>query len=92
MTRILAFDVNETLLDLSALDVHFAPIEYNDLVGSWTGRLLSTSSDGGRGKSELRRAVCRITSGRPGLSPVDGKYHRKHTASAARLGKGEKVR
>src|SRR6476620_11464990 len=32
------------------------------------------------GKSELRRAVCRITSGKPGSSPVDGKCHRKHTA------------
>jgi hypothetical protein len=35
------------------------------------------------GKSELRRAVCRITSGRPGSSPVDGKCHRKHTASSS---------
>ena len=37
----------------------------------------------GGGKSELRRAVCRITSGRPGSSPVDGKCHRKHTAPAS---------
>src|SRR6267154_248678 len=37
------------------------------------------------GKSELRRAVCRITSGKPGSSPVDGKCHRKHTAPAATL-------
>ena len=66
---------------------------YNAFVGSRTGRSLPASSDAGRGKSELRRAVCRITSGTPGSSPVDGKCHRKHTASAfAGRGKGEKVR
>jgi len=32
------------------------------------------------GKSELRRAVCRITSGRACSSTFDGKCHRKHTA------------
>ncbi len=47
---------------------------------------------GRRGKSELRRAVCRITSGTPGLSLADGKCHRKHTARRQRRGKGEKVR
>jgi len=31
------------------------------------------------GKSELRRAVCRITSGRACSSTFDGKCHRKHT-------------
>src|SRR5580658_7364278 len=68
-------------------------IAYNDCVGSWTGRSLSASSDAGRGKSELRRAVCRITSGRPGSSPSDGKCHRKYTALFFRdEGKGEKVR
>jgi len=35
----------------------------------------------GGGKSELRRAVCRITSGRPCSSAVDGKCHRKQTTS-----------
>jgi hypothetical protein len=64
---------------------------YNDPVGSWTGRSLAASSDAGRGKSELRRAVCRITSGRPGSSPSDGKCHRKYTApvfpdSSSRIG------
>src|SRR5580700_339946 len=66
---------------------------YNGDVGSWTGRSLFASSDAGRGKSELRRAVCRITSGRPGSSPSDGKCHRKHTAWVfTDAGKGEKVR
>jgi hypothetical protein len=55
-------------------------MNYNGGVGSWTGRSLPASSDAGRGKSELRRAVCRITSGRVGSSPFDGKCHRKHTA------------
>src|SRR5260370_33788862 len=36
------------------------------------------------GKSELRRAVCRITSGRTGSSSFDGKCHREHTASGER--------
>jgi hypothetical protein len=68
-------------------------MNYNDSVGSWTGRSLPASSDTGRGKSELHRAVCRITSGRPGSSPSDGKCHRKHTARTFRgAGKGEKVR
>ncbi len=57
-----------------------AAIEYNDSVGSWTGRSLSASSNAERGKSELHRAVCRITSGRAGSSPFDGKCHRKYTA------------
>jgi hypothetical protein len=39
-------------------------LAYNDSVGSRTGRSLSALSGAGRGKSELRRAVCRITSGR----------------------------
>jgi len=60
-------------------------VHYNEPVGSRTGRSLSKD----RGKSELRRAVCRITSGRaPALveaGPFDGKCHRKHTARAARL-------
>ena len=38
-------------------------------------------SDGG-GKSELRRAVCRITSGMWASRPADGQCHRKDTASA----------
>src|SRR5579875_1208308 len=38
----------------------------------------------GRGKSELRRAVCRITSGIQASRPEDGQCHRKHTACAAR--------
>src|SRR5215468_3850984 len=33
------------------------------------------------GKSELRRAVCRITSGIPASRLEDGQCHRKHTAS-----------
>src|SRR5215475_5367920 len=56
---------------------------YNLFVGSWTGRSLPVLSGAGRGKSELRRAVCRITSGRMGSSPFDGKCHRKHTAAAS---------
>jgi hypothetical protein len=34
-----------------------------------------------RGKSELRRAVCRITSGRVASRPLYGKCHRKYTAA-----------
>ncbi len=34
-----------------------------------------------RGKSELQRAVCRITSGKVGSSPFDGKCHREYTAA-----------
>ena len=34
----------------------------------------------GRGKSELHRAMCQVTPGRPGSSPVDGKCHRENTA------------
>src|SRR5271166_1813247 len=56
-------------------------LHYNKYVGSRTGRSLSQD----RGKSELRRAVCRITSGTAGSSRLDGKCHRKHTARAARL-------
>src|SRR5258707_13877261 len=33
-----------------------------------------------RGKSELRRAVCRITSGKAGSRLSDGKCHREYTA------------
>src|SRR5271155_2412830 len=36
---------------------------------------------GGGGKSELRRAVCRITSGTDGSSHLDGKCNRERTAS-----------
>src|SRR5271155_4694684 len=35
----------------------------------------------GGGKSELRRAVCRITSGTDGSSHLDGKCNRERTAS-----------
>src|ERR1035438_9741983 len=45
----------------------------------------------GRGKSELHRAVCRITSGGRPSRAVYGKCHRKYTASSNR-GKGEMVR
>src|ERR1700677_4874169 len=70
-----------------------ALVAYNDPVGSWTGRLLVASSEAGRGKSELHRAVCRITSGRAGSSPFDGKCHREYTPRASTgAGKGEKVR
>jgi hypothetical protein len=35
---------------------------------------------GGGGKSELRRAVCRITSGTEASRPLDGKCNRERTA------------
>ncbi len=35
---------------------------------------------GGGGKSELRRAVCRITSGTEASKPLDGQCNREHTA------------
>ncbi len=34
-----------------------------------------------RGKSELQRAVCRITSGKVVSRPLDGKCHREYTAA-----------
>ena len=40
----------------------------------------------GGGKSELRRAVCRITSGTDGSSHPDGQCNREHTASRASEG------
>jgi len=47
----------------------------------------------GRGKSELRRAVCRITSGIWASRLKDGKCHREDTAAGfIARGKGEKVR
>jgi hypothetical protein len=64
--------------------VHYG-VHYNELVGSRTGRSLASSSEDAGGKSELRRAVCRITSGTAGSSRLDGKCHRKHTARAARF-------
>src|SRR5436305_15128550 len=61
-------------------------LKYNQYVGSRTGRPLPASSGARRGKSELRRAVCRITSGTSGSSLMDGECHRKHTATAATPG------
>jgi hypothetical protein len=50
------------------------------------------SSDEG-GKSELQRAVCRITSGKSASRPIDGKCHRKHTAFAGpNAGAGVRVK
>jgi hypothetical protein len=54
--------------------------------GRRTGRSLpdedAQAAEAGGGKSELRRAVCRITSGMRALRPADGQCHRKDTASA----------
>ena len=50
----------------------------------WTPEFL-WAAQGERGKSELRRAVCRITSGTPALRLVDGKCHREYTAFGASL-------
>src|SRR5579863_1953585 len=41
------------------------------------------SAGAGGGKSELRRAVCRITSGTRASRPVDGQCHREDTAGLA---------
>ena len=49
----------------------------------------------GGGKSELRRAVCRITSGTDASRHLDGQCNREDTARFNRkseTGKGEKVR
>jgi len=57
--------------------------------GRRTGRSLPVASrkrmSAGGGKSELRRAVCRITSGMWASRPADGQCHRKDTASATPL-------
>src|SRR5208337_2937016 len=54
-----------------------------------TGRSLpdeaAQAAEAGGGKSELRRAVCRITSGTRASRPVDGECHRKDTAPATPL-------
>jgi hypothetical protein len=53
--------------------------------GRRTGRSLPEGWEtrfAGGGKSELRRAVCRITSGTWASKPMDGQCHRKDTASA----------
>ena len=59
-----------------------ALVIYNEICGQLdrTAALLASSEKGG--KSELRRAVCRITSGKPVSKPADGKCHRKYTALA----------
>jgi len=64
-------------------------------LGRRTGRSLPecASARFGGGKSELRRAVCRITSGMWVSRPTDGQCHRKDTASATpprffRIGRG----
>src|SRR4051794_39962242 len=44
-------------------------------------RTVAAARKRGGGKSELRRAVCRITSGLPASRLEDGQCHRKHTAS-----------
>ena len=64
----------------------FPPLAYNVQVGSRTGRSLSFRKGWG-GKSELRRAVCRITSGRP-VKPV----RRKVPQRRYRLGGNARVR
>src|SRR5438128_2537459 len=43
-------------------------------------------SRAGRGKSELQRAMCQVTPGRPGSNRVDGKCHRENTAAEAEPG------
>ncbi len=56
--------------------------------GRRTGRSLPEGWEtrfAGGGKSELRRAVCRITSGTWASRPMDGQCHRKDTASATPL-------
>ena len=61
---------------------------YNGCVSCWAGRSLpvcerwayAQAAQVGRGKSELHRAVCRITSGGRPSRAVYGKCHRKYTA------------
>ena len=50
--------------------------------------VLREAGAAGGGKSELRRAVCRITSGTWASRPMDGQCHRKDTASATPLSGG----
>jgi len=58
------------------------------LVG-YDARCRVSASESGRGKSELRRAVCRITSGIAASRPRDGQCHREYTA---RVSQETKVR
>src|SRR5579863_8357121 len=71
-------------------------VRYNDQVGSRTGRPLPASSGARRGKSELRRAVCRITSGRvahPFAAFAKGwEIRRKVPQKTYRLGGNARVR
>ena len=58
---------------------------YHELAGGWAIAAGELQSSAGRGKSELRRAVCRITSGTEALKLRDGKCHREYTAASARM-------
>src|SRR5208283_5482953 len=66
--------------------IHSFTIRGKLSTGRRTGRslpeILAQAGIAGRGKSELQRAVCRITSGTRASRLVDGQCHRKHTASA----------
>ena len=77
----------------------FCPVIFGyTRAGRRTGRSLPEQASAcfGGGKSELRRAVCRITSGTRASRSVDGQCHRKDTASATPLrrasGRAKQVR
>ncbi len=79
----------------SSFPLHHA--KWTRLEEQAAGRSLPFGSYGtlnGGGKSELRRAVCRITSGTQASRPEDGQCNRDDTARdrASVAGKGEKVR
>jgi hypothetical protein len=67
-----------------SLSIHGSMIRGKLSTGRRTGRslpeILAQAGVAGRGKSELRRAVCRITSGTRASKPADGECHRKYTA------------
>ena len=70
-------------------------LRYTWSAGGWMIAAARAQASSGGGKSELRRAVCRITSGTAASRRLDGQCNREDTALRSRKrpkGKGEKVR
>ena len=69
-------------------DCYDSPVAVGQTIAASGNRGPLPRSAGGGGKSELRRAVRRVT---PGQGNLTDQWHRKNTALGNR-GKGEKVR
>jgi 2-haloacid dehalogenase len=77
MTKVVAFDVNETLLDLRALDAHFEKLLGSAaLRGQWFAQMLQLSFVGGLtgnyvSFSEAQRAALLMLGERQGVAVSD---------------------